>query len=115
MKKIILVLGVLIFSNLFSKAQAYDWYITGKVTALEGSYIPNMVSFQMSKGDGSCPAGTWLYWTGNFHSVNQSANVKAVFAQLLTAFTTGKTIRLYGYNSYDGTSCLGQHIHIIEE
>ena len=114
MKKIILTIVFALCSTVFSKAQAYDWMIAGKVTAVEGSYIPNSVYFKLDTGTGSCAAGTWLVWTGNFHGVSQPANVKAVFAQLLTAFTTGKTINFYGFDSYEGTACLGQHIHIVE-
>lgn len=116
MKKIILTIAFALCATVFSKAQAYDWVVEAKVTYVQGSYLPTNASFRIdTNASTACPAGTWMSWTGNFHGVNQTANVKMVYSMLLTAFVTGKKIKLYGYDSYDGTACLGEYIHIIED
>lgn len=97
---------------------AYDWHIEGTIIDVEGSYIPNRVTFRMEgfTGTSSCPdSTTWFTWNGRFHDVNSASNVKVVYGMLLSALLTGKQVQVYGYDTYDGTACLGEYIHILEE
>jgi hypothetical protein len=78
----------------------------GKVVLLEPTYLPGLVTFMMDTGNSSCPSGTWLKW-----QKNDTQNNKAVYATLLTAVTSGKSVR---FHINDGDrSCQGQYIHIM--
>jgi hypothetical protein len=86
-------------------AQALE-IITGKVTVVEGSYMPNSVYFVLDTGTTACPAGKWLLWK----NADKDSN-KAVFAGLLAAANTGKSVRFH-YADGD-TNCLGSFIHFL--
>jgi hypothetical protein len=55
-------------------------YITGRVTLLEPTYMPQRFQLQMDDGASLCPAGTWLVWEKPSPDL-----VKAVYATALTA------------------------------
>ena len=52
-------------------AYAYDWSLaSAHVTLVEATYMPYTVSFQLDKGAGGCPAGSWFFlaWSRGYHS-----------------------------------------------
>ena len=79
-------------------------YITGKVTIVEASYLPNSVYAQMDAGNSACPAGTWLKWEKSAESN------KGAYVTLLAAFLNNSTVN-FVINDGD-TSCTGQFLHI---
>ena len=81
---------------------------TGRVTYLEPTYLPAVVSFAMDSGSASCPAGQLLKW----QKADQSNN-KAAYATLMLALSTGKKIRLF-FNDGD-TTCIGQYLHLLSD
>jgi len=88
----------------------FDWNVQGvHVIVVEPTYIPRSVSFQIDTAAGACPAGTWLSWPAQGSDPqSQEANVAAVYATLLAAKVTGKTINLYGMNA----GCIGKFLHM---
>jgi hypothetical protein len=86
-------------------SHAYE-VIVGKVTLLQPTYLPGVVSFSMDAGSPSCPAGGWLKWANA-----DTSNNKAVYATLAAAFLAGKTAKLY-VNDGD-TTCTGIFLHVI--
>jgi acyl-CoA synthetase (AMP-forming)/AMP-acid ligase II len=97
---------VLLAALFCGNAHAFQVF-EGKVALLQPTYLPSVVSFQLTAGSTLCPSGAWLQWT----NADQSNN-KAIYATLLAAFTAGKTIRLY-INDGD-TTCTGVFMHVIE-
>lgn len=83
-----------------AKAQSYDWAVLGGVTSIEATYMPNTFRFALNVAAGSCAAGTYLTWNGVGSTVaDQQANVKAVYAMVLTAKVAGGGMRIYGTNA----------------
>jgi hypothetical protein len=80
--------------------------IKGHVTYLETTYLPSLVVFTLDSGSTSCPTGTSLKW----QKTDQSNN-KAVYATLMLASATGRTVRMY-VNDGD-TTCIGQYFHLL--
>jgi hypothetical protein len=87
-------------------AQAVE-SILGKVKTLEASYMPNAVQFTIDTGSTACPVNKWLIWKNA-----DKDNNKAVYATLLAAQTTGKSVRFH-YADGD-TNCTGIYIHILD-
>jgi hypothetical protein len=81
--------------------------ILGKIKTLEASYMPNTIQFTLDAGSAACPANKWLVWK----SVDKDNN-KAVYATLLAALTTGKSVRFH-YADGD-TNCVGTYIHAFD-
>jgi hypothetical protein len=81
--------------------------LEGKVKLLQPTYLPGIVSFQMTVGSSLCPAGGWLQWANA-----DKDNNKAVYATLMAAFMAEKTVRLY-INDGD-TTCTGVFMHVVE-
>lgn len=87
------------------KASALE-VITGQVTSIEASYMPDTVKFYLSGGSASCAAGHVLVWRKSLDSN------KAIYAGLLSALSNEKRVRLY---TNDGdASCTGQFIYFSE-
>lgn len=82
--------------------------ITGRVTVLEPTYLPGVVTFAMDTGTPLCKAGSWLIWRKA-----DVSNNKAVYALLMTALATGKRIRFH-VNEKD-PECVGQYVHLLAE
>ena len=99
-----IVLGA-VLAALSSTSSALE-LITGNVTAVEPTYLPNAVSFQIDVGNVTCPVGKWLVWA----KPDQSNN-KAVYATLMTALVTGKKVNFL-INNGDST-CVGQYLHLL--
>jgi hypothetical protein len=87
-------------------AQAVE-SIVGKVKTLEASYMPTFITFTLDTGSTVCPANKWLVWK----NVDKDNN-KAVYASLLAAMTTGKSVRFH-YADGD-TNCNGTYIHFFD-
>jgi hypothetical protein len=100
-RKLFFLLGITFFCGV---ANAYQ-IIEGKVTLLEATFLPSLVTFQMAAGTTTCPAGNFLRWSNA-----DPANNKAVYSTLMAAFLSGKNIRLY-INDGDAT-CTGVFVHI---
>ncbi|WP_422135467.1 hypothetical protein [Endozoicomonas sp. ALD040] len=80
--------------------------IVGKVTAVEASYLPGKVTFQMETGHSVCPSSKWLKWEKNDESN------KIVYSTLMTALVSDKSIRLYINEGDD--ACSGRFIHLVK-
>lgn len=77
-------------------AFAYDAFYTGKVTAIEATYIPGRVVFSLDTGVSGCPAGSFLGWAAKGDTeAAKIANAQGVLSTLLTAKVAGQTIRVY--------------------
>ncbi|SRR5216684_5718950 len=87
---------------LSTPAMASDWQAIGvHVTLLEATYMPQQVTFRVDANAGNCTAGAyWLIWNG--HYADPPANAKAVYALLLAAQLSGKTINIWGNNKKVG-------------
>lgn len=88
-----------------------DWVVTGAhVTFVEGTNVPAIVDFGIDQNAGSasqCAAGHFVdyaAWAGaGTDTTSQQANVKAIYALLLTAKLTGQTVTIYGSNTADSS------------
>jgi hypothetical protein len=82
-------------------------YISGHITQLEPTYMPDQIALQMDTGNAACPAGTWLWWKvgSTTHKDTQS-----VYATMLSALLAGKRVD-FVINDNDGT-CVGQFFHV---
>lgn len=79
----------------------YDWVVTSThVMSIEATYMPAVVLFSTDAGAGSCPAGTFVRWTGKGADVaTQQANAKSIYALLIAAKTSGTPVQMYGVNA----------------
>lgn len=76
---------------LAAPAFAYDAPIpVAKVSAVEGSYLPGAVAFQIDQTVANCPGGEWIHWDGGAAyppnasvDADRKANVKAVHNTLM--------------------------------
>lgn len=109
MKKIIFILISFIVSCFMNSAFALnpDWASATTVKSIEATYMPDSIRFSVNSSNGSCPAGTFFIWNGS-PSSNPQANVRAIYALLVTAKSTNQTIILYGSN----TNCTPLFIYI---
>lgn len=90
-------------------SQAYDWVVVTKVTLVQPTYMPNVVSFQIHETAGACNAGTWMRWDARGTTEGEKiANANAVYGSLMTAMIAGKTVRLYGVDA----NCAIDFIHM---
>ena len=78
-------------------------YITGHITWIEPSYMPNYFMLQMDVGASQCTAS--MKWQNS-----NTDNNKAAYATLYAAMLTGKKID-FVINDGDAT-CTGQYIHV---
>lgn len=78
--------------------------ITGKVTMVEPTYMPERITFRMDTGNNTCPAGNWFTWR------KDEKNNRAVYAGLLTAMISGKTVNFVLEDN--ATDCVGSYLHI---
>lgn len=88
---------------------SWEWNVAGRVKVVEGTYVPDSVTFSIDAAAGNCPAGTWLTWTpASSDPATRRDNVKAVYALLLTAKPTGGTVTIFGSNN----GCKVEFIHL---
>lgn len=96
MKRIIR--NVALAATLFlSTSLALAWQVTAKVTAIEATWVPDYVLFQLDTGMSNCTASTWLNYTGT--SAGQTVakdSVKAAYALVLLAIQSGKKVLVVG-------------------
>lgn len=95
-------------------AQAYDWVAKGHVTEIEVTYFPGYVIFSLDVAEGNQTCK--VMWDGSSAqgtSTNKQVdNVKAVYATLLNAKSTGQTVLVYGSNPVSGSAyCMGNFIY----
>ena len=64
-----------------------DVYVTGFVTKLEASYLPNAAGFFLNAGYNGCPAGSYLQWRGPNNDGNPAV-VPYGFDMLTSAVST---------------------------
>jgi hypothetical protein len=101
MKRIIMATVVLLASGNAAALEA----IAGKVTRIDVTSMPNKVSFTLSAGNPTCPAGGWVSWQGTADSN------KAIYAALMTAITNDNSVVFY-INSGE-TTCRGAFLHLL--
>lgn len=77
----------------------------GEVVSMEVTSMPNSVSFFLTSGTPSCPAGTRLQWVGS--TVD---NTKAIYTTLLAALSNHNDISAY-INDGD-TTCRVRFLYI---
>jgi hypothetical protein len=112
-RKLAFLMSLLAFT---CNAHAYDWMTKGHVTDLEPTYIPGFVVFQLDVPEGNQTCA--IVWDGSSAqgtSTNKQVdNVKAVYAMLLSAKSTGQSVVVYGSNPAAGsTTCTGNYIHLV--
>jgi hypothetical protein len=89
-----------------SVAQAHALqYITGHITVLEPTYLPDKIALQMDVGNTACPPGKWLSWVQT-----RTRDTQSVYATMLSALLAGKKVD-FVINDNDVT-CEGQFFHI---
>lgn len=79
-----------------ASAQTYDAYGKGRISAIEASYMPGMINFQLDTSIGGCAAGQFIVWRpqGSTQTARDQ-NAQAVFATLLTAKASNQSILVY--------------------
>lgn len=101
MKNIFTVLVLVLFCG---SANALE-RATGEVVSMEVTAMPNGVSFFLTGGTPSCPAGTRLSWVGSTVDSN-----KAIYTTVLAALTNHNEIAAY-INDGD-TTCRVRFVYI---
>lgn len=109
--KLALLIGALLFVG---NAQAYDWVAKGHVTEIEVTYFPGVVIFRLDVQEGN--QNCRIVWDGSSaqgsSTDKQVDNVKAVYATLLSAKSTGQPVTVYGSNPATGSDeCTGNFIY----
>lgn len=102
--------GAIVLSVVAVPAAAADWTATAHVTVIEDSYLPTQLNFQIDTAAGSCPAGSWLFWS--VHGSNDTEkhiNIQGVYSLLMTAHATGKQIFIAANNP----GCMVDYIWIV--
>jgi hypothetical protein len=84
-------------------APAYDWGTDAHITLIETTWMPDAVTFQTDAAAGPCPAHHWLAWQGRTDVSNAKDSVKSAYALLLTAYLTGRSVHILGYNPTSGS------------
>lgn len=104
------VLASLLPALAATPAFAYDWYIEGHVTFVEPTYIPGTINFSLDVGASGCAAGSYLHWNPRGSTeASQIANDQAILSALMTAYTSGKKVRVFG----NAADCSINFIHMI--
>jgi hypothetical protein len=97
-----------IFFVLCSSASAFTWNQVSKVTVVEATYMPGLVSFQLATMPGDCSGGRWLLWYGKGSNENEKfSNAKSTFVALIAALASGNSINIYG------TGCQVEYLHLL--
>jgi hypothetical protein len=92
---------------LFATSHAYgNEHVLAKVSLVESSYMPGLVTFMLTNGTATCPAGKWLVWQ------RDADNNKAIYAMLVSALIGGKQIRVF-FTPGDA-SCVPKFMHLVD-
>ena len=86
-------------------AQALQ-FLSGHITVLESTYMPNEITLQLDVGNTACPAGTWLHW-------DKKPSVEATYSTMLAALLANKKVN-FVIND-DDKACKGQFFHITND
>ncbi len=100
------MLGCALFWMSYSDSASALQIITGKVTQIEATYMPNQIPFLLSEGNTTCPAGKPVYWA------KDQENTKAIYAMLMSAFVSGKRVTLIMDDN--DTTCAGKFIYMVD-
>ncbi|SMF24248.1 hypothetical protein SAMN02745866_01572 [Alteromonadaceae bacterium Bs31] len=103
MKKYVLLL---VFMVCASKAWSLE-VIVGKVTLIEATYLPQLITFTLDSGSENCPAGAWIRW-----EKESTENNLAVYSTLLAALLSGNKVR--AHIEAGDTKCMVQYIHLLK-
>lgn len=96
MKHIITLIAVLSFFSVPSVSYA-DWQVTGKVVAVEATWVPEKVLFQIDNGMGNCIQWPWFFYQANLGGqIDQPGAVRAAYDGLVAALYTGKKVKVVG-------------------
>jgi len=110
MKKWIRVLTVAFVMAITQQAVAYDAIADVKITQIELTYMPQHIVFWADRAVGSCPAGAMLDWVPQNSTQSwKDQNAQAVLAALMTAKSTGASMRLFIINS----GCRVEYIYLL--
>lgn len=102
MKRVAILVAMLLVT---SKAQALQ-HVVAKVKLVESTYVPAAVTFMLSEGTASCPAGRMLFWERSVE------NNKAVYAMLVAAKISGGKVQIV-FNDGD-SNCVPQYLHLVD-
>jgi len=103
------VLKVNVLAALLGLVSVPGWALQsfeGTVKALEPTYLPGTVAFDMDAGNAACPAGKQLRW-----QKPDVENNKAVYSTVMAALISKNKIRVY-INDNDST-CVIQYLHLL--
>jgi hypothetical protein len=79
-----------------------------KVTVVEATYMPGLVSFQLATMPPDCSGGRWLLWYGKGSKENEKfSNAKSTFVALMAAQASGNSIHVYG------SGCQVEYLHLL--
>jgi hypothetical protein len=100
---------IFIFFTLCSNASAFTWNQVSKVTIVEATYMPRVVSFQLATMPAECASSTgWLLWYGKGSNDNEKfSNAKSTFVALMAAQASGNSIHIYG------SGCQVEYLHLL--
>jgi hypothetical protein len=113
MKKLgVAVFLVALLLNINAVAGSTDWNVNAHVTVVEGTYMPNSITFQLDTTAGPCSAGSWLEYDGQGSDTpTQQANAKSIYALLLASKLSGQSVTLYGSNTLNSNGfCVVSHV-----
>src|SRR5689334_1726064 len=98
MNRSVFVAGTLAIAVLVTSLNAFasPHYLSGHVTFIEASYMPQFIRFQIDTADthcgGSGPGGNPnLYWDSTSGN-GTTDNIKAVYATLVAAYLSGRKV-----------------------
>lgn len=89
-------------TGLPSAAQAWDWVVEVKVTALpaDGTYTAAAFLTNVNVSASCTSTTSFITYTGAGPDVpSKIADTQGVYATLLSAMLTGRTVRVYGINA----------------
>jgi hypothetical protein len=90
LKRLAIATGIALTAPLSANA---DTFVSGLVTMLEASYLPNAAGFVLDAGYGGCPAGNYLQWRGPGNDGNPSV-VPPGFDMLIAAVVNHAPVRV---------------------
>jgi len=94
-----LALGVCVLMLGSNAASAQDWTVDAKVTMVNTTQMPNVLFFALDTNAGSCPARSYFsYDAHGDDAATKIHNMEANAALLMTAKSTGQTVRIAGNN-----------------
>ena len=110
MKRLISILSMVATAAVSMQAAAYDAVADVKITQVELTYMPEHIIFWADRAVGACPAGSLLDWVPrNATQSSKDQNAQAVLAALMTAKSTGASMRLFVIN----TGCKVEFIYLL--